>query len=572
MRPVDIVDGYHVRGPASPIGVHRRWPTRSRRAAPASLAAVADGGRDQPDLGAERAADLAGYLVLRGEAPGATLTPLMTERRSRDDVRAIATVQPGRALRLRGRGRRQGGQPQRGIEPRRKKPAQTVQCGSVSEGSYRTGSIDQAAWVDGTRSSVTAGCSGSKAISSATIAPARRSRRRRCSFVAAGAAVEDHGHRPELQGSRGRDEQEAARRAAGVHEAGDVGHRSRRSRSTFRRGPAASITKPRWRSSSAAAPRASRPRSAMDYVLGVTCLNDVTARELQVKDVQYTRAKGFDTFAPIGPCIAVGLDPSNLGDRRLGQRREAPVVEHQPADLPVPELVEFVTRFCTLEPGDIITTGTPSGVGPLKPGDRVMVEGRRRRRAEQPVRLKHEPDRQAPGSRAARRARRRRRAAAQAARAGQAHRARADRAALRSRAPSKKSTSSSRIAAPTSAWSSQIIPGDGVVTGHGRVNGRVVYALRAGLHRLRRIALRDQRRQDLQDHGHGDAQRRADRRPQRLGRRAHPGRRASRSAATPTSSCATRSPPASCRRSPPSWARAPAAPSTRRRSPTSSSW
>ena len=59
----------------------------------------------------------------------------------------------------------------------------------------------------------------------------------------------------------------------------------------------------------------------MDYVLGVTCLNDVTARELQAKDVQYSRAKGFDTFAPIGPCIAVGLDPSELDDRGLGERR-----------------------------------------------------------------------------------------------------------------------------------------------------------------------------------------------------------------------------------------------------------
>ena len=114
--------------------------------------------------------------------------------------------------------------------------------------------------------------------------------------------------------------------------------------------------------------------SAMDYVLGFTCLNDVTARDLQNRDVQYTRAKGFDSFAPIGPCIAVGLDPSNLaiegwvnGDRRQSSSTSQLI-------FPVPELVEFVTRFCTLEPGDIITTGTPSGVGPLAPGDRVMVK------------------------------------------------------------------------------------------------------------------------------------------------------------------------------------------------------
>lgn len=113
---------------------------------------------------------------------------------------------------------------------------------------------------------------------------------------------------------------------------------------------------------------------AMDYVLGVTCLNDVTARELQVKDVQYTRAKGFDTFAPIGPCVAVGLDPSNLAVEGWvnGEKRQSSNTDQ--LIFPVPELVAFVTRFCTLEPGDIITTGTPSGVGALKAGDRVMVK------------------------------------------------------------------------------------------------------------------------------------------------------------------------------------------------------
>lgn len=113
---------------------------------------------------------------------------------------------------------------------------------------------------------------------------------------------------------------------------------------------------------------------AMDYVLGVTCLCDVTARELQASDVQYTRAKGFDTFAPLGPCIAVGLDPSALAVEGWvnGQKRQASNTNQ--LIFPVPELVEFVTRFCTLEPGDVITTGTPSGVGPLVPGDRVMVK------------------------------------------------------------------------------------------------------------------------------------------------------------------------------------------------------
>ena len=116
-----------------------------------------------------------------------------------------------------------------------------------------------------------------------------------------------------------------------------------------------------------------KARDAMDYVLGITCLNDVTARELQAKDVQYSRAKGFDTFAPIGPCIAVGLDPSELDVQGFvnGQKRQGSNTRE--LIFPVPYIVEWLTRFCTLEPGDVITTGTPSGVGPLVPGDRMTV-------------------------------------------------------------------------------------------------------------------------------------------------------------------------------------------------------
>ena len=115
-------------------------------------------------------------------------------------------------------------------------------------------------------------------------------------------------------------------------------------------------------------------QKTQDYVLGLIAVNDVTARELQNKDGQYTRSKGFDTFAPIGPCVAVGLDPSNLAIEGWvnAERRQASNTNQ--LIFPVPELVAFVSRFCTLEPGDIITTGTPSGVGPLKPGDRVMVK------------------------------------------------------------------------------------------------------------------------------------------------------------------------------------------------------
>jgi 2-keto-4-pentenoate hydratase/2-oxohepta-3-ene-1,7-dioic acid hydratase in catechol pathway len=122
--------------------------------------------------------------------------------------------------------------------------------------------------------------------------------------------------------------------------------------------------------------RASRVKAkdAMSCVLGITCLNDVTARELQAKDVQYSRAKGFDTFAPIGPCIAVGLDPSELEVEGWvnGQKRQHSNTRE--LIFPVPYIIEWLTRFMTLKPGDVITTGTPSGVGPLVPGDRMMVK------------------------------------------------------------------------------------------------------------------------------------------------------------------------------------------------------
>jgi 2-keto-4-pentenoate hydratase/2-oxohepta-3-ene-1,7-dioic acid hydratase in catechol pathway len=115
-------------------------------------------------------------------------------------------------------------------------------------------------------------------------------------------------------------------------------------------------------------------RDARNYVLGLTCLNDVTARELQRKDVQYTRAKGFDTFAPIGPCIAVGLDGSSLAIEGWvnGERKQRSNTNQ--LIFSIERLVEFVSHVMTLHAGDVITTGTPSGVGPLKPGDRVMVK------------------------------------------------------------------------------------------------------------------------------------------------------------------------------------------------------
>src|SRR5207302_13118 len=113
---------------------------------------------------------------------------------------------------------------------------------------------------------------------------------------------------------------------------------------------------------------------AWRYIFGLTCLNDVTARDLQRKDGQYTRSKGFDTFAPLGPCIAVGADGRARAvegwvnaERRQGSTTAQLIFS-------IEQLVEFITFVMTLEPGDIISTGTPAGVGPVKSGDVVMVK------------------------------------------------------------------------------------------------------------------------------------------------------------------------------------------------------
>jgi 2-keto-4-pentenoate hydratase/2-oxohepta-3-ene-1,7-dioic acid hydratase in catechol pathway len=112
---------------------------------------------------------------------------------------------------------------------------------------------------------------------------------------------------------------------------------------------------------------------ALANVLGFTCLNDVTARDLQKSDVQFTRAKGFDTFCPIGPHIETELDSSNLlvethvnGASR--QSASTSLMVYTPAFL-----VRWISRMMTLFPGDIIATGTPAGVGPLVAGDTVEV-------------------------------------------------------------------------------------------------------------------------------------------------------------------------------------------------------
>jgi 2-keto-4-pentenoate hydratase/2-oxohepta-3-ene-1,7-dioic acid hydratase in catechol pathway len=116
------------------------------------------------------------------------------------------------------------------------------------------------------------------------------------------------------------------------------------------------------------------PAAASGHIFGAVCVNDVTARELQDKDVQFTRAKGFDTFCPVGPCIATGLDLANLEvvGRVNGVVRQKSRTDQLIFD--AFHLVWFVSRVMTLLPGDIISTGTPAGIGPLASGDVVEVE------------------------------------------------------------------------------------------------------------------------------------------------------------------------------------------------------
>jgi 2-keto-4-pentenoate hydratase/2-oxohepta-3-ene-1,7-dioic acid hydratase in catechol pathway len=109
-------------------------------------------------------------------------------------------------------------------------------------------------------------------------------------------------------------------------------------------------------------------------VAGVTCLNDVTARDIQRRDVQWTRAKGFDTFCPVGPWVSVGLDWSDL---RVQCRVNGVVKQDgrtKDQVFPLPQLLAFICAGMTLEPGDVVTTGTPAGVGPIRAGDVVEVE------------------------------------------------------------------------------------------------------------------------------------------------------------------------------------------------------
>ena len=115
------------------------------------------------------------------------------------------------------------------------------------------------------------------------------------------------------------------------------------------------------------------PEDAVSRILGYTCVNDVTARDLQKLDGQWTRAKSFDTFCPLGPWIETDLDPVNLSvesylnGNRMQSSRTSQFI------FPINHVVSFISHVMTLNPGDLIITGTPAGVGPMMHGDEIEV-------------------------------------------------------------------------------------------------------------------------------------------------------------------------------------------------------
>jgi 2-keto-4-pentenoate hydratase/2-oxohepta-3-ene-1,7-dioic acid hydratase in catechol pathway len=113
------------------------------------------------------------------------------------------------------------------------------------------------------------------------------------------------------------------------------------------------------------------------YIRGYVCVNDVTARDLQKSDGQWTRGKGFDTFCPVGPIVSDEIDPVGGSPVTVITRHNGAVKQQASTrDLifPIADLLRYITQTMTLEPGDLIPTGTPAGVGAVKPGDRIQVE------------------------------------------------------------------------------------------------------------------------------------------------------------------------------------------------------
>jgi 2-keto-4-pentenoate hydratase/2-oxohepta-3-ene-1,7-dioic acid hydratase in catechol pathway len=120
--------------------------------------------------------------------------------------------------------------------------------------------------------------------------------------------------------------------------------------------------------------RSGKKSEAAEYIFGCTCANDVTARDLQEKDVQFTRAKSFDTFCPLGPYIETGSD---FADSEIRTRLNGNTVQSSNTGkliFKVPEIIEFISKVMTLCPGDVVLTGTPAGVGRMQKGDVVEVE------------------------------------------------------------------------------------------------------------------------------------------------------------------------------------------------------
>lgn len=111
-----------------------------------------------------------------------------------------------------------------------------------------------------------------------------------------------------------------------------------------------------------------------DYVLGYTCLNDVTARDLQSLDGQWTRAKGFDTFCPVGPVVTDEVDPDNVRVRSILNGETKQDSNTNNFIFKTYELVSFISKVMTLNPGDVIATGTPSGIGPMEKGDVIEIQ------------------------------------------------------------------------------------------------------------------------------------------------------------------------------------------------------
>lgn len=114
-------------------------------------------------------------------------------------------------------------------------------------------------------------------------------------------------------------------------------------------------------------------KDAREYILGYTCANDVTARDLQARDIQYARAKGFDTFAPLGPVIATAIDPMDVTIQTLFNGQVKQNTSTKDMIFNVYQAVSFISHVMTLLPGDVILTGTPSGVGKMRPGDVIEV-------------------------------------------------------------------------------------------------------------------------------------------------------------------------------------------------------